>query len=194
MRTIFLIESSTINLENYTIKDIPGSTSRLDVISRAILAAMLGDDGFDKDIEIWVFLEGYGNYIFKSNEFNYEKFPKNEILFSDYFVKHIRKIKESNPLKRVERSDLSIFDALEVLINQDFQIFLLEEHGQDFSSFFKDFTQKSKIVFIIGNQLGEMIPEKELKSVKFTRISLGGQSYLASAVIRLIKLNLRLII
>jgi len=194
MRVAFFIQSSTVNIGNYTIKDIPGSSGRLDVISRAILAAMIGDDGLEKNVEIWVFLKNYGNFLFYSNIFDDKTFPKSEILFSDYFVKYILNIKQSNPLERVEKKELDIFDALERFINKNYQVFILHEDGQDFYPFFKKFNHKSSLLFIIGNQIGEMITSEDLKSFDFTRISLGSKSYLASSVIRLIKLNLRLLI
>ncbi|MFW9896782.1 MAG: hypothetical protein ACFFD7_13335, partial [Candidatus Thorarchaeota archaeon] len=85
MNLYFFIRSQTINLDNYTIRDIPGSSGRLDVISRCILAALLGKEGFERNIGIWVFLDNYGTYIFNSN-LNYEIFPKNELLLTDHFV------------------------------------------------------------------------------------------------------------
>ena len=194
MKIVFFIQSSTVILENYTIKDIPGSSGRLDVISRSILAAMLGENGLDTNIEVWVFLENYGTFIFNSNDFNDDYFPKNEILLSDYFVKYIRNMREPNPLKTVKFVNMNIFKALQNFINLNFQIFVLDEDGQDFYPFFKNFNHNNNLLFIIGNQIGEMITSEDLTHFNFKRISLGRQSYLASSVIRLIKLNLRLII
>ncbi len=48
MNLIFFIKSATVDLKNYTIKDIPGSSGRLDVISRCILAAILSNNNFEK--------------------------------------------------------------------------------------------------------------------------------------------------
>ncbi|TFG17628.1 MAG: hypothetical protein EU531_02685 [Promethearchaeota archaeon] len=194
MKIVFFIQSSTVILENYTIKDIPGSSGRLDVISRSILAAMLGENGLDINIEVWVFLENYGTFIFNSNDFNDDYFPKNEILLSDYFVKYIRNMREPNPLKTVKCVNMNIFKALQNFINLNFQIFILDEDGQDFYPFFKNFNHNDNLLFIIGNQIGEIITSEDLTHFNFKRISLGSQSYLASSVIRLIKLNLRLII
>jgi len=194
MKIVFFIQSSTVFLENYTIKDIPGSSGRLDVISRSILAAMLGDNGLDTNVEVWVFLENYGTFIFNSNDFNDDYFPKNEISLSDYFVKYIRNMREPNPLKMVKGVSMNIFKALQIFIKLNFQIFVLDEDGQDFYSFFENFNHNDNLLFIIGNQIGEMITSEDLTHFNFKRISLGSQSYLASSVIRLIKLNLRLII
>lgn len=194
MKVSYFIRSSTVNLERYTIKDIAGSSGRLDVISRTILAALFDDGEFEKNVSIWVFLEKYGTFVFDSKVFDIESFPKNEILFSDFFVKFIIDNTQPNPLEMIKRKKLDVFDALESFINQNYQVFILQEDGQDFYPFFKKFSRKSNLLFIIGNQIGDLISSKELNRFNLTRISLGTQSYLASSVVRLINLNLKLII
>ena len=193
MRIAFFIKSSTVNLENYTIKDIPGSSGRLDVISRAILAALLGEGVLEEKVTIWVFLEKYGVFTFNSKDFNNENFPRNEISLTDYFVKYINNSTLLNPLEMIKRKELDIYNALEGFIAQNYQVFILQEDGQDFYSLFKSFNHKSKLLFIIGNQTGEIITSEDIDRYNLTRISLGSQSYLASTVVRLIKLNLKLI-
>ena len=62
MTIIFFINSKTVCIEDYNIKDVLGSSGRLDVISRCILAAILNIDGFDKNTQIWAFLDKYGTF------------------------------------------------------------------------------------------------------------------------------------
>ena len=117
MELKIFVKSPTVKLNNYTIKDIPGSSGRLDVVSRCILAALLSKDGFEEEIEIWVFLDNYGTYIFNSERFDFDAFPKNEIKLTDYFVKFLRMDdsnidKKINPLNAIEVSDLNIIDAI----------------------------------------------------------------------------------
>lgn len=197
MKITFFIQSSTVNLQNYTIKDIPGSSGRLDVISRVILDAILTDNKLENDIEIWVFLDSYGTFVFTSNDFEEESFPKNEIALTDYFVKLILKKQDQlnkNPLHKVKSVKSDAFNALKHYFDLNYQIFEMDENGKDFYSIFNELDQNSNLLFIIGNQNGEMINLEELINYKIRRISLGIQSYLASSVIRLIKLNLRLLI
>jgi len=101
MSLIFFIKSKTININNYTIKDIPGSSGRLDVISRCILSAILRNNDFERNIQIWVFLDRYGTFIFNPEFFNYEIFPKNELRFTDYFVKFLQKYHNRKPRRRI---------------------------------------------------------------------------------------------
>ncbi|MFX1394449.1 MAG: hypothetical protein ACFFAH_12860 [Promethearchaeota archaeon] len=195
MNIIFFIKSASIDLNKYTIKDLPGSSGRLDVISRCILAALLNKDNFERKIQIWVFLEKYGTFIFNSERLEYATFPKNELLLADYLVDLIQgsdspnKLKE-NPLNSVQILKIDIFEALKQFKELNYVILVLNENGEDFSKYFNEFHLKGDIIFVIGSQSGEFICSKKLLAMDFPNISLGTQSYLASSVIRLIKLYL----
>jgi tRNA (pseudouridine54-N1)-methyltransferase len=197
MKVLFFIKSGSVNVTNYTIKDIPGSSGRLDVISRCILAAILNENGFKNDIQIWTFLEKYGAFIFKPKLFDYDGFPKNEILLTDYFVDIIKnregRLKyNNNPLKNINYSHKDIFTIIKEFMKKNYSIYVLNEGGVDFFEYLKEILSKKNIIFVIGSQTGEIIKSKELVELNLPNISLGTQSYLASSVIRLIRINLGL--
>lgn len=197
MNLIFFIKSTTVNISNYYIKDIQGTSGRLDVISRCVLSALTNDNKLEKNIQIWAFLDKYGTFVFNSNTFNNDTYPKNEILLTDYFVDFIKKGDKKytvNPLDSIKCSNLDIFEAIKKFIKKKYQIFVLNESGVGFSKIFMDMSPKMNLLFIAGDQSGELINSKELKELKFTNLSLGNRSYLASSTIRLIKLNLSLLI
>ncbi|MBY8984849.1 MAG: hypothetical protein KGD65_07275 [Candidatus Lokiarchaeota archaeon] len=192
---IFFIKSSTIDISKYTIKDIPGSSGRLDVISRCVLAALLGNDYFDNDIQIYLFLDRYGNFILESENFDFDSFPKNEVLFTDYFVdllqnNHIRNNQHLNPLNQVKSSNISMIEAIRHFQNLKFSIFILKEGGNDFLNLRKTIRKMENILFILGSQEDEFLDSKEILDLNLPIISFGNQSYLASSVIRLLKLHL----
>lgn len=196
MNLIFFIKSATVNLQNYTIKDIPGSSGRLDVISRCILAAILSNNNFEKKVEIWVFLDNYGTYIFNPESLDYTNFPKNELLLTDYFVNFLQKLKakeklNQNPLNSIKISKLSIIEAIKKSHQMNYCIFVLKEDGKDFFKLKNIIQEKDNVIFIIGSQEGKFINSKELQALNLPYLSLGTQSYLASSVIRLIKLLLK---
>jgi len=196
MNLIFFIKSATVNLQNYTIKDIPGSSGRLDVISRCILAAILSNNNFEKKVEIWVFLDNYGTYIFNPESLDYTNFPKNELLLTDYFVNFLQKLKakeklNQNPLNSIKISKLSIIEAIKKSQQMNYCIFVLKEDGKDFFKLKNIIQEKDNVIFIIGSQEGKFINSKELQALNLPYLSLGTQSYLASSVIRLIKLLLK---
>ncbi len=64
MNLTFFIQSSTVNLNKFSIKDLPGSSGRFDVISRCVLAALLNGNEIEKNVQIWVFLNDYGTFVF----------------------------------------------------------------------------------------------------------------------------------
>ena len=199
MNLIFFIKSATVDISKYRIKDIPGSSGRLDVISRCILSALTLMNKLEKNIQIWVFLDKYGTYIFNSNSFNNERFPKNEILLADFFVEFIKKTKKQEkypetPLDSIEYSKLDIFEAIKNFVEKKYKIYALNENGMDFKKVFEEISLKDHLLFIIGDQSGDLLNNKELKELDFTNMSLGNRSYLASSTIRLIKMNLQLLI
>ncbi|MGB5911349.1 MAG: hypothetical protein WBH31_09170 [Promethearchaeia archaeon] len=199
MEILFFIKSSSVDITNYTIKEIPGSTGRLDVISRCILAALLNQKGFNNNIQIWVFLEKYGTFVFDPESLDEEVFPKNEILLTEYFVDLIQnrtgQLKYSkNPLKNIKYINQDIFNTLNAYKKQKYTIYVLDESGQDFFKYIKEISSQEHIIFVIGSQTGEILKSKELIELKLPNLSLGTQSYLASSVIRLIRLNLELLI
>lgn len=195
MKLIFFIKSETVDISNYTIKNIPGSSGRLDVISRCILAALLTKDGFEKGIQIWVFLDKYNTFIFNSEKLNYEIFPKNEIYLTDCFVNFLRmntldRKNSGNPLYAVEVSELSMIEAIKDFLKLNYEIFVLKEDGIEFKIQRSKIQEKNDIIFIVGSQEDDFINSKELLSLNLPTISIGTQSYLASSVIRLLKLHL----
>jgi len=197
MNVLFFIKSGSVNVSNYTIKDIPGSSGRLDVISRCILAAILNEYGFENYIQIWVFLEKYGAFIFNPKSLDYDLFPKNEILLTDCFVDIIKnrdgRLKDTNnPLKDVKYSKKDIFTTIIDFMSRNYSICVLNEGGVDFFEYLEELLSKKNIIFVIGSQTGEIIKSKELIELNLPNLSLGTQSYLASSVIRLIKINLGL--
>ena len=196
---IFFIKSSTVTLSKYNIKDIPGSSGRLDVISRCILSALMMNNTLEKDVAIWIFLDKYGTFIFNSDLFNDEYFPKNEILLTDFFVEFIIKTKKreiypETPLDSVKYSSLGIFDAIKNFVEKKYKIYVLDENGTDFKKVFTSLSSEDNFLFILGDQSGDLLNKEELKKLNLTNLSLGNRSYLASSTIRLIKMNLQLLI
>ena len=199
MNLIFFIKSSTANIGRYTIKDIPGSSGRLDVISRCILSALTIDTDLEKNIQIWIFLDKYGTFVFDSDLFNDESFPKNEILLTDFFVEFIKKTKKEEkhpetPLDSIKYSKLDIFNAIKNFVEKKYKAFVLNEDGMDFKEIFKGLSSKDNLLFILGDQSGDLLNDIELKKLNLVEISLGNRSYLASSTIRLIKINLQLLV
>ena len=143
-----------MSISKYNIKDIPGSSGRLDVISRCILSALTIDTDLEENIQIWVFLDKYGTFVFDSDLFNDESFPKNEILLTDFFVEFIKKTKKGEkypetPLDSIKYSKLDIFDAITNFVEKKYRVYVLNEDGMDFKEEFEELNSKDKLLFIL---------------------------------------------
>ena len=187
MNLIFFIQSKTVNLDKFTIKDLPGSSGRFDVICRSILAA-LGDIIIpDVFIQVWVFLPRYGTFIFDDRELNLATFPKNELLLAKKFKDFIY---HTDQELKIEKNSLTIFEAINKFIENSNEVILLSESGQKFNNFIMDIREINSLLCIIGDQTGELINSNELKELNLPKVSFGKKSYLASSVIRLVKIAL----
>ncbi|MFX1488027.1 MAG: hypothetical protein ACFFBI_02700, partial [Promethearchaeota archaeon] len=169
----FFVKSPTVSLKNYTIKDVPGSSGRLDVVARCVLATLLGRDGFEENVEIWVFLDRYGTFIFNPNSFVYETFPKNELKLSDYFVDFLLKLNgnevkrrahDFNPLSSIQIVDMNFQNALRKFQKMGYSIFALKEEGTDIFQIMSTIQEKERLLFIIGSQVDEFFNSKELSA------------------------------
>ncbi|TXT62594.1 MAG: putative tRNA (pseudouridine(54)-N(1))-methyltransferase [Promethearchaeota archaeon] len=197
----FLIKSDTVNLDHYTIKDIPGSSGRLDVISRCILSALLNENGFDNNSQIWVYFKNYKNLQFDPHKLNYEGFPKTELLLSDYIV-NLLKSRENcenkpyeNSIDSIGEGDSSILETLRYINRKKKRnLYVLKETGSPFSKAIEELTSISDLYFIIGNQCEDFINSEAFLNLNIPELSLGTKSYLASQVVRLVKLNIQKIL
>ena len=170
MDIFFFIKSRSVDITHYTIKDIPGSSGRLDVISRCILAAILIGNGFENNIQIWVFLEKYGTFIFRPKALDYNLFPKSEIMHTDYFVDVIKnregKLKHlNNPLKNIEFSNKDVLTSIKEFMNK-YKGFSAFSKLADTKELLKKELNK-EVDFVDKDTLDELGKEFILKEVKY---------------------------
>ena len=96
-------------------------------------------------------------------------------------------------MNTIEKSNLNIIEAIKQFIKKSYKVFVLKEDGQDFLKVSKKIKDKDNLVFIIGSQEDKFLTSMELSTLKLPSISIGKQSYLASSVIRLLKLHILLL-
>ncbi|MHA1579440.1 MAG: hypothetical protein ACTSUQ_07420 [Candidatus Freyarchaeota archaeon] len=59
MKRVFILKASTARTDNkFTIKDLPGSSGRIDLVCRCILAALLTSSSHRTDTILYAVLEG----------------------------------------------------------------------------------------------------------------------------------------
>ena len=146
-----------------------------------------------------MFFKRYKTLKFDPFDLDYEEFPKNELLLSDYIVKLLKAEdsadlnRDHNPLKSILVENTSFLEALKELKKENkSNIFVLKESGKKFLDVFSTQLLKKELYIIIGNQAEDFINSEAFLNLNFPELSLGTKSYLASQVIRLIKLNINL--
>ena len=85
---------------------------------------------------------------------------------------------------------MSIIDLIKKFQKLNYSQFILKEDGKNFFEHSVDIKEKDNVVFIIGSQEDDFLDSKALLALNIPTISIGNQSYLASSVIRLLKLHL----
>lgn len=195
----FLIRSDSVNIEHFTIKDVPGSSGRLDVVARCILAALFNHDGFDKNVQIIVFFQRYGAFRFDTADLNYSIFPKDELQLSDALYHIIRnrndkEYLENNPIAPIERYKHSMLHYIKKTQREErSNVFVLKESDKNLADHMGSLhkIRSDEFVFIVGNQSEDFIASESFLRLNIPEISLGSQSYIASSVIRLVKMYFR---
>lgn len=198
-KTTFIMRSDTVNIEHYTIKDIPGSSGRLDVVARCMLAALMNQDRFAKSTQIILFFQRYGEFRFHTQDLNYSSFPKDELQLADALYQLIRNRNtptylKNNPMGLIERYDNSMMQYIKnIRQTKEHSIFVLKEttaKPQKSLETLKEIAEETNLLFVIGNQSEDFINSDTFLRLNLPELSLGTQAYLASSVIRLIKLTL----
>ena len=95
-----------------------------------------------------------------------------------------------NPLASTRCENKDIFEVLNQFNEQNYNIFILNETGKDYYKQLPELKNQNEVIFVVGNQSGDFINSKELIDLNLPNLSLGNQSFLASSILRLIKMSL----
>lgn len=219
-RIIFCIQTSTMNFKGYDLKNVPSTTGRADVIARIIMNALCGPKSLNRDIGIWIFYNK--KFLGELHEYFISKgVPCNQPSEFSTLIDINASFFKNNPSQTLlsEQKLLNVlYNSFENINNQNFQkslftkviplgnttdiinkmeserkIYVLyEETSLDLLNNQELLSPKQqKFLFFIGDQVGI---EKcfEFGLDKYSRVSLGIESQLASNIVLLIKYLLSL--
>jgi len=79
-------------------------------------------------------------------------------------------------------------EAIKHFKKLNYNIYVLQEQGKDFFTLLNTIKENENIIFILGSQEDEFIQSEELLALNIPTLSFGNRSYLASSIIRLLKL------
>ncbi len=187
MKRIFIIKASkAITSPKFSMKNIAGSSGRLDVVCRCILNAFKVNGKIRTNTTFYAVLEGppKPSKLIIVNGEKLINFPNNEI----EVAKIIR------DLLKIEEGEHSIFKGFSIMkmdfkkliknlkSQKNLELIYLHQNGKDIRKF--NFNLNKNYAFILGDHIGlDPFSEKFLDSLKIPRISLGPVIYLSSQCI-----------
>ena len=146
---------------NFLLKDIPGTTGRLDVIIRSLIAAFSFPKKVINNLTFTIILLGLPDppklFKFYGKEF---KAPKNEIefalFFKDLIKKSMRIDKKNNILDGVNFLRMELIDYIKNKLQNGELVFYLIQNGSPVDFLFNKIksNKRSHINILIGDQLG----------------------------------------
>ncbi|MHA1238332.1 MAG: tRNA (pseudouridine(54)-N(1))-methyltransferase TrmY [Candidatus Odinarchaeia archaeon] len=191
----FLVVSQTaVTSPKFSIKDLPGTSGRLDVVCRCLSAALKTPWGIHRAGKFYALLEGKSDspLLITVDGNKVLNVPKDEFEAAIIIRDILRSFRVKENIKyagwSVQRKN---FRELITELSKDSLIIQLSEKGEKIQTLKKLVTGR-KAVFVLGANL-DLSPNhidhlNELNSIK---ISLGDISYLASQCISLIHINLQ---
>ena len=191
MKRVFILKASKARTDNrFTIKDLPGSSGRMDLVCRCILSALILSKTHRLDTVFYAVLEGPPRPPL-TVEVDGEKvkaLPRDE--FQTALV-----------LKELLDPNIASFPSGFRLINKSFrdvvgeqfnksEIYLLHSSGNDIKETFIEFqkVEKPQLAFILGDHIGLSQNDLEWLIQKGIRpLSVGPKEYLGSQCIFLVQ-------
>lgn len=189
----FIIEATKARTApNFLLKDIPGTTGRLDVIIRSLIAAFSFPKKVINNLIFTIILLGLPDppklFKFYGNEF---QSPKNEIdgalFFKDLIKKSMRIEKETNILNGVDFLRMELKDYIDNKLKSGELVFYLIHNGNsvDFLLNNIESNKRSNINILIGDQLGFKTETLNYLREKCHGVKLrGNKSYLSSQCLK----------
>ncbi|MFB0561640.1 MAG: tRNA (pseudouridine(54)-N(1))-methyltransferase TrmY [Candidatus Lokiarchaeia archaeon] len=191
MKRVFILKASKARTDNrFTIKDLPGSSGRIDLVCRCILSALLLSKTHRVDTVFYAVLEGPPRPPI-TVEVDGEKV---KVLPRDEFQIAL-------VLKEILDPNIASFPSGFRLLNKSFrdvvaeqfnksEIYLLHSSGNDIRETFIEFqkVKKPQLAFILGDHIGLSQNDLEWLIQKVIRpLSVGPKEYLGSQCIFLVQ-------
>ncbi|MCS7386187.1 MAG: tRNA (pseudouridine(54)-N(1))-methyltransferase TrmY [archaeon GB-1867-005] len=189
MKRIFVLKASTaITSPNFLLRNVAGTSGRLDVVCRCILSAFRVDGLIRNYVDFYAVLEGPPSpgKVLSVHGSLLRGLPESEVEVAS-IIRDLLAMGEglhpNNPAFRIDKGD---FRRLILnLVSSGVKLLYLHERGIPIERLKFDF--KSSHAFILGDHLGlDAGSERFLDSIGAGRVSLGPLSYLASHCITIL--------
>lgn len=177
-------------IPDFSIKDIPGTSGRLDVICRCLISSFgKGDEG--RNTDFYAVLEGgsSASRLIVVEGRRLKHLPKDEFEAATIVRQLLGKNPESENVLNKWPGFSTYSKGFQETVNElkgQGVLFYLHQDGHDIRRF--DFPKDGDLVFILGDHLGLTKTDEEfLHDLGVVQISVGPLIYLASHCIRLVQ-------
>ncbi len=194
--TILLDAPRTRTNDDFLIRDVPGTSGRLDVVCRILIAAYRTTPTFTSCIQVNVTLGGppHPPLLLQINDVNSDEFPESELCCAIIIKSLLQKYRTSGAEKSRQWPQFSItaksFDnTLKDVASPTSQLLYFVEKGKPLDQVNIDFDQP--ITLILGDDQG--LPaehEKLVYQYPVQEVSIGTRSLLGSQVLSLFLLEM----
>ncbi|MEM3650194.1 MAG: hypothetical protein QW831_05695 [Candidatus Jordarchaeaceae archaeon] len=192
MKRIFILKASTARTDNkFTIKDLPGTSGRLDVVCRCILSSLLLSEGHRLDTIIYSVLEGPPRppITVEVNGEEIKDLPRDELKIA-LILKELLDPEETRDIV----SGFKLMNkGFQDIVDEKFcesETYFLHRAGKNINEVLSGFLnlKRPQLTFILGDHIGLNQNDIEyLVEMGIKPISLGPKEYLGSHCISLIQ-------
>ena len=182
---IFLVKASKARTSpDFNIKSFAGSSGRLDVIARSILAALRLSDGVRENVVFLCVLEGPPNppKLLRVVGSEVDGLPESEVDIGEIFLRLFK----GEEVRGFHLEDKGFEEVvLEYVRDPGVEVYYLERYGVDIRDV--DFPRGKDLVFILGDHIGlDRESEVFLEELGVRVISLGPRVYFTSHCITIV--------
>ncbi|AEC52893.1 hypothetical protein PNA2_1979 [Pyrococcus sp. NA2] len=194
---IFIIKANEAHTDyDFSLKDLPGTSGRIDVICRALNSAFHLSHSFRRNVRVYVTLLGPPNppktIRFEGAKLKPKIINPDELSIAKVIIKALKAgrelkgtTKELEVLPGVYVSNMTFEDVIRR--NARMNLYILEEGGKDIS---KVNFPKNNVAFVLGDHIGLTKEDLAFLEGIGERISIGPKAYLTSHVISYVNIHL----
>jgi len=192
LKRIFILKASTARTDNkFTIKDLPGTSGRLDVVCRCILSSLLLSEDHRVDTIFYAVLEGppRPSITVEVNGEKIEELPRDELKVALILKGLLDPEKTPDIVSGFKLMNKGFQDIVEEKLCES-ETYFLHRAGKSINEVLSGFLnlKRPQLTFILGDHIGlnqndiKYLVERGIKP-----ISLGPKEYLGSHCISLIQ-------
>ncbi|MCO6041123.1 tRNA (pseudouridine(54)-N(1))-methyltransferase TrmY [Thermococcus alcaliphilus] len=196
MRTFIIKANKAHTRADFSLKDLPGTSGRIDLLCRSLNSAFLLSHGFRKNVRVWLNLNGPPDppktIRFEGSEIKPKTINPDEISLAKIIIKALKvgegikePAKEYPVLPGVYVSNLRFEDIIRRTIKNS-ALYYLHEEGKPI----KRVNFKGNVAFVLGDHEGLAREDEAFLEGIAEKVSVGRKSYLTSHVIAYVNIFL----